>query len=139
MVFLITVYQYPTINKAIENWMDDWVFTPARLNRYYQAPHFDTIDQAQNKKIADMNRFKEKIVDPDSLLTAIKKIKVMLAQMTITLMEVANFIEKTKNLICWSDEHRTFYFALAALFLYCVLNLFSVRLLILLGSKILFS
>lgn len=134
-IILITIYQYPKVNQWVNKQLHEKVFAAESINPDYKEPLVETVEQVSRKKLADMNRFKERIKDPDSLITTLKKIQVMLAQLTIAMMEIANFMEKTKNLICWADEYRTFYFVGFAVFAYCALNAFTLRLLILLGSN----
>lgn len=132
---LLTIYQYPPVYKRITDWLDEYIFTPANLNRNFREPLVETVKQSNRKMLADMNRFKQKIKDPDSLMTTLKKIKNGLASMTMVMMELANFIEKFKNLVCWVDSTRTVYFFMATIFVFCALNAFTLRLLIFLGSK----
>ena len=135
LLILITIYRYPPIYEQVNEWFLKQVFTKENLNKYYEEPLVETVKQNNINQLADMNRFKQKIKDPDSLYTVLKKIKNMLASMTMTMMEVANFIEKSKNLVSWVDQTRTKYFLFAAVFAFCALNALTLRLLILCGSK----
>ena len=134
-IILVTIYSYPGVNQWVHKKLDEKIFNSEHLNPHYKEPLVETVDQVQQKKLADMNRFKARIEDPDSLYTTLKKIKNMLAQLTIAMMQIANFMEKTKNLVCWVDQYRTFYFVAAATLAYCALNAFTLRLIILIGSK----
>lgn len=131
---LITLYEYPPIRERVSKLMKDKVFTLEHRNPDFREPLVKTVAQVQRDKMADMNRFKQRIKDGLTVMQTLKKIKIWLAQLTIRLMDAANFFEKSKNLVCWADERRTFYFFLSIIFTFCALNAFTLRFLILLGS-----
>jgi len=87
------------------------------------------------KKLMNTERWKYKLVDPESLVSLFKKFKHFLVEMTSFLTKTTGFLEKIKNIVTWQDPTRTLMFILIGTIGYCVLSVVGLRVLILLGSK----
>jgi len=83
------------------------------------------------EKNLETSRLIKKAETGDGLMKQYKTFKKSMALLDIALTTVSNFFEKWKNLIMWTDPQRTFYFIIFSVCAYCVIEAFSMRILLL--------
>ena len=115
--------------------MITFFFQEKHLNPHYIFPRVKTYRDLEIKKLMNTERWKYKLVDPESLVSLFKKFKHFLVEMTSFLTKTTGFLEKIKNIVTWQDPTRTLMFILIGTIGYCVLSVVGLRVLILLGSK----
>ena len=110
-------YYSPFCKNRIDQFFFDNVFNESLMNKNFIEPKVETINQAENKKFADINRFKGKL--KSTKRTMIDKFKLMrksLATLQIYITFICNFTEKIINLIIWSEPQKTLNFYLFIIF-----------------------
>lgn len=132
---MICVYKNPKVEKAVLDKLDQHFFQPQHLNPLYTQPRIQTVRDMDIKKLMNTEKWRYKLVDPDSLVTVFKKARKSIIAVTITLTKITGFIEKCKNIIMWQDSTRTFVFIVFSLLAYCIISVMGFRMVALLGSK----
>ena len=135
LLVMISIYYHPNVEPYVNKKFDDWFFQQSHLNPHYHFPRVQTVDELETRKMMQTEKWKYKLVDPDSLVTVIRKAKSSLVLLTIVLAKVTGFFEKLKNIVTWHDPMRTKVFILFSLVGYCALSIISFRLIVLLGSN----
>ena len=139
LLVVLSVYKHPSIEPVVDKKLDFWFFETSHLNSHYQFPQVQTMTELETKKMMQTEKWKYKLVDPDSLVTVFRKAKNSLVSLTILLAKVTGFFEKIKNIITWQDPLRTKIFILVSLIGYCTLSVISFRLIALLSGRLYFS
>ena len=117
LIFILMTYYSPFCKNRIDQFFFDYIFNESLMNKNFIEPKVDTINQAENKKFADINRFKGKL--KSTKRTMIDKFKLMrksLATLQIYITFICNFTEKIINLIIWSEPQKTLNFYLFIIF-----------------------
>jgi len=113
LMFILMTYYSPYCKDSFDTFFFNYFFNENLLNKNFIEPKIETIDQAENKKFADINRFKGKL--KSTKRTMIDKFKLMrksLANLQIYITYVCNLMEKVTNLIVWNEPQKTLNFYL---------------------------
>jgi len=133
ILVLACIYHHPKVHDFITNYMITLFFQEKHLNPHFVHPRVKTYRDLEIKKLMNTERWKYKLVDPESLVSLLKKFKHLLVEVTVLLTKGTGFFEKIKNLVTWQDPMRTLIFIGIGTIGYCVLSVISFRFLILLG------
>lgn len=115
-IILMTYYS-PFCKSTIDNFFLQHFLNESLLNKNFIEPKVETIDQAENKKFADINRFKGKLKSTKrSMIDKFKLLRKSLATLQIYITYICNLIEKITNLINWKESQKTLNFYLFVLF-----------------------
>lgn len=135
LAVILFIYNHPKVKEFIQHYFISWFFNPAHRNPHYLEPRVQTLDDLENKKFMNTERWRYKLVDNESLVSLMKRAKKSIVILTIKLTKIAGFIEKLKNIAIWQDPTKTLMFIGFCLVAYCVLSVLNFRFLVLLGSK----
>jgi len=86
------------------------------------------------KKLMNTEKWKYKLVDPESLMSILKRFKAALVDLTVLLTRIMGLVEKFKNIVTWQDPIRTEIYILIGIIGYCSLSVISFRMVLLLAS-----
>lgn len=110
-------YYSPLCKKHINSFFIEYFFKETLMNKSYIIPKIETLDEIENKKFADINRFKGKLKSTKrGLIDKMVLMKTSLAKLQICLTYFCNFIEKVTNLITWTEPQKTLNFYLFLIF-----------------------
>ena len=137
-IILLTVlacaYHHPSVHGKATNLASKIFFGENRLNPHFIHPRVQTMRDVEIKKFMNTEKWKYRLVDPESLMSIYKRFKAALVGITVVLTRIMGIIEKFKNIITWQDPIRTEIYILIGVIGYCALSVISFRMLILLGS-----
>jgi hypothetical protein len=133
---LITIYQHPVLEEIINNFLNQKFFAPEHRSKIYVNPLVQTIEQIETNKTADIQRFKMKIKDKESMYAKYQVMKKSIAKLQILLTKLCNFFEKMKNLTNWSDPQKTAFFLVFLLSAYTFTSTLPLRFFFVISCKL---
>jgi len=133
LTVLACIYHHPKVHGRAIGVMGKLFFGENRLNPHYIHPRVQTMRDVEIKKFMNTEKWKYRLVDPESLMSIYKRSKAALVDITVFLTRIMGLFEKFKNIVTWRDPIRTEIYILIGTIGYCLLSVISFRMLILLG------
>ncbi len=131
LIMFACVYNHPKVKTYITKTAESLFFQEKHLHLSYVQPRVKTYKDLEIKKFMNTERWKYKLVDPESLVSILKKFKHLIIQMTILNTTALGVVEKLKNIVTWQDPLRTVIFLSIVTLAYCITSDISMRIVIL--------
>jgi len=138
LTVLACVYHHPKVHQKAVNVTDKIFFGENRLNPHYIHPRVQSMRDVEIKKLMNTEKWKYRLVDPESLMSILKRFKAALVDITVLLTRIMGIIEKFKNIVTWQDPIRTEIYIVIGVIGYCSLSVISFRMVLLVASNLKF-
>lgn len=131
---ILCFYKHPKVEPNIKSFMVRHFFNEDSLNPNYQKPKIQTLSDLDLIETFNIERWRYKLRDDESLVSQIKKAKKSIVILTIIMTKISGFCEKLKNLVIWQDQRRSLLFGIITLIGYCIFEIVPLRVVIMIGG-----
>lgn len=127
--------KHPKIEPKIKSFVNRHLFEESSLNPYYKKPQVQTLSELDLLETFNIDKWKYKLRDDESLVSQIKKAKKSVVILTVVLTKLSGFFEKMKNLVLWQDHRRSMLFSIFTLIGYCIFAIVPLRAVIMIAGN----